>query len=169
MIAPLHWKEIEPGECWQAEASLSVGGGYLVERDAGIGGAGRVWFQVRCGSSVTAEIVITSPRPEVSKALKRSLKPTTPVAQQRSKQLKGREDNMRKISPSFARRASLDSRMMTEAQIDRAVRALVGITRECSDPNASRRRPAAVAEWRALVRELQPNQLHRNRGGRACR
>jgi hypothetical protein len=48
----------------------------------------------------------------------------------------------------------LDPAKMTKAQINRGVRALAGITRECSDPNANRRRPAAIEAWRKLVEEV---------------
>jgi hypothetical protein len=48
----------------------------------------------------------------------------------------------------------LDPTRMTEAQINRGVKALAGITRECSDPNANRRRPAAIEAWRKLVAEV---------------
>jgi hypothetical protein len=48
----------------------------------------------------------------------------------------------------------LDPTRMTEAQINRGVKALAGITRECCDPNANRRRPAAIEAWRKLVEEV---------------
>ena len=46
--------------------------------------------------------------------------------------------------------AGFDPAKMTKAQIREAVKALTGFTRECSDPNANRRRPAALEALRKL-------------------
>jgi hypothetical protein len=55
----------------------------------------------------------------------------------------------------------LDPTRMTPAQINRAVKALIGITRcECV-PGANKRRPAAVEAWRKLVDEVLPSRQER--------
>jgi hypothetical protein len=49
----------------------------------------------------------------------------------------------------------LDPSRMTRSQIDRAVKAVVAITREpCGDPRAEERRPAAIQALRKLIDEV---------------
>jgi hypothetical protein len=43
-----------------------------------------------------------------------------------------------------------DTAKMTKGQMSQAVKAVTGFTRECSDPNANRRRPPAAAALQQL-------------------